>query len=386
MKDLDLPRSSWLEINLNLLENNIKKITSLIGDSELMAVVKADAYGHGDLQISNVALNSGAKGLAVATVDEGVRLRKSGIESTILVMGGIYLDSEVRKVVENDLQLSVNSKELVKRISDYSKKKNEETSLHINVETGMGRLGASFKNSLEIAKYTEKLSNVNLAGVMTHFPVADSDDKSYTYSQISKFRKFLNVLNKNDINPGIVHAANSAGTIDIPESHFDAVRVGLAMYGMYPSPHTQKIGIKPIATWKTKIVFEETTAKEKDISYGRLYTAKKGEKIAVIPVGYGDGYSRSMTGEAEVLVNGERFPVVGAICMDSSMIRVNNSCKKGDEVVLLGSQKEETVSPEELAKWRGTINYEIVTTIGQRVPRVYIKNDEVLKVEYPRSQ
>lgn len=386
MDSSDPPRSTWLEVDLDQLGRNIEKILSQLDDSELFAVVKADAYGHGDYQVSKVALEKGAKGLAVATVDEGVRLRKAGMKSPpILVMGGIYLSSEIRKVVEHDLQQAVNSKELVEKISDYSKEVGKVTPLHINVETGMGRLGAFMEKSLNIAEHIEELDNVELKGVMTHFSVADSDDKSYTYSQLNRFKRFLKELKRRGFDPEVVHAANSAGTIDVPESHFDIVRVGLAMYGMYPSPSVRKIDIKPIATWKTKIVFEDVMEEEIDISYGRLYTAEEGEKIAILPVGYGDGYSRAMTGKADVLINGKRFPVVGAICMDSSAVSVDDSCEMGDEVVLMGDQEGGMISPEELADWRGTINYEVVTTIGSRVPRCYIKDGEVSDVEYPRS-
>ncbi len=375
----------WAEINLNSIEHNLKALKSITNpDSKFMAVVKADGYGHGAYEIAKKSIESGADYLSVARIDEAVYLRNKGIVSPLLILGYTALDS-LNKVVNHNLVQTLYSFESAKRLSEIAVSKGKTAKIHIKIDTGMGRLGFlpdPMNTNLEkgfALKETErivKLPNIELEGVFTHFACADSRDKTFTNNQFEIFLSFLHELKKGGIEPEIRHAANSAGIIDLPETHLDMVRAGISLYGLYPSQEVNKANVKliPAMELKSKVVNLKSVKKDFTVSYGATYITDKDTTIASIPVGYADGLNRLLSSKGEMILKGKRFPIAGRVCMDQTMLDIGDfKAEIEDEVVVFGKQQNEELSIDELADSLNTINYEIVTTITKRVPRIYIR-------------
>ncbi len=366
-------RPTWAEIDLNAIEHNFRQVKKLVGkDVNIMVVVKANAYGHGIVEVSTVLEKLGADYLGVATTDEAVRLREHGLKTPILVLGSV-LPSEIRIAMEKDVTLTLCSDELM----DAVKKEADETGLklkvHVKVDTGMGRIGVWHEEALDFLKKASREKSLVLEGVYTHFSSAGRDD-FFTNYQIEAFEKLLVEAEKNWIKIPLRHAANSIATVDFKRSHLNLVRPGLIIYGMYPK-HTfpKLIKLKNALSLKTKIVYIKDTPPGRSISYGRTFITQKHTRIATLPIGYADGYERNLSNKAEVLVRGHRAPVVGKVTMDQTMIDITNvrGARIGDEVVLIGKQGFEEIRTEKLARLAGTIAYEVVCSISNRVPRVY---------------
>ena len=377
---------TWVEINLDAIANNVKNIKKLIGKKkELMAVVKGNAYGHDILEIASVVLNNGATRLAVARLEEGIFLRKSGITVPILVLG-LTLKQQVEPLVSYNITPTVSEYEMIEKLSDSAFKEDKIVKVHLKVDTGMGRIGIPPNHVLNFIKKVKVLKNVEIEGIFTHFSVADEKDKSYTEAQFKKFVEVLNILEKEGIRIPVKHVGNSATLLDLPHMWLDMVRPGISLYGLYPSEDVQKtIKLTPAYSFKTRIVFLKELLQGEDVGYGRTYTTKKKRTVvASLPVGYADGYNRLLSNKGEVLVKGKRFPIIGRICMDQCMIDVTNlsQVKIGDEVVLWGKQGHEEITIEEIAGKIGTINYEIVHMPDKkRVPKLFIKNGRPWKVK-----
>ena len=377
---------TWVEINLDAIANNVKNIKKLIGKKkELMAVVKGNAYGHDILEIASVVLNNGATRLAVARLEEGIFLRKSGITVPILVLG-LTLKQQVEPLVSYNITPTVSEYEMIEKLSDSAFKEDKIVKVHLKVDTGMGRIGIPPNHVLNFIKKVKVLKNVEIEGIFTHFSVADEKDKSYTEAQFKKFVEVLNILEKEGIRIPVKHVGNSATLLDLPHMWLDMVRPGISLYGLYPSEDVQKtIKLTPAYSFKTRIVFLKELLQGKDIGYGRTYTTKKKRTVvASLPVGYADGYNRLLSNKGEVLVKGKRFPIIGRICMDQCIIDVTDlsQVKIGDEVVLWGKQGHEEITIEEIAGKIGTINYEIVHMPDKkRVPKLFIKNGRPWKVK-----
>lgn len=378
-------RPVWAEINLDSLAFNMRQIRSCSKSKEIIAAVKADAYGHGALDISPVLLENGATSLAVAVVSEGVELRRGGIECPIMVLGFTPL-SLADNLLKYDIQQTVFSYSYAKELSTIAKKKHKKARIHIAIDTGMGRIGfmpseESIKEVVEISK----LPNLEIEGVFSHFSSADEKDKEYTRLQLDRFNNFYEELKKEGVNIKVRHIANSAAIIEMPETHFEAVRPGIILYGYYPSEEVDKskIKLKPAMELKTNIVHIKSIPSGYYISYGRRFKASRDSIIATLPVGYADGYTRLLNNKAKVIINGQFAPVVGSICMDQCMVDVTDikgDVKIGDEVILIGEKNGVELNADHLAEMLGTINYEVVCMITKRVPRVYIKDGEVVKV------
>jgi alanine racemase len=377
---------TWVEINLDAIANNVKNIKKLIGKKkELMAVVKGNAYGHDILEIASVVLNNGATRLAVARLEEGIFLRKSGITVPILVLG-LTLKQQVEPLVSYNITPTVSEYEMIEKLSDSAFKEDKIVKVHLKVDTGMGRIGIPPNHVLDFIKKVKVLKNVEIEGIFTHFSVADEKDKSYTEAQFKKFVEVLNILEKEGIRIPVKHVGNSATLLDLPHMWLDMVRPGISLYGLYPSEDVQKtVKLTPAYSFKTRIVFLKELLQGKDIGYGRTYTTKKKRTVvASLPVGYADGYNRLLSNKGEVLVKGKRFPIIGRICMDQCIIDVTDlsQVKIGDEVVLWGKQGHEEITIEEIAGKIGTINYEIVHMPDKkRVPKLFIKNGRPWKVK-----
>ncbi|MGN1317549.1 MAG: alanine racemase [Lachnospirales bacterium] len=368
------------EINLDAIGHNIREIKKCIEPkTKLLAVVKADGYGHGALEVSKVSLYNGADWLGVATCDEGVELRNAGIQVPILILSRTVA-SQLEIVINNSLTQTVYTYEMAKELSDMAKNLGREAFAHIKIDTGMSRIGfLPNEESLDIIEEIFKLENLNVTGIFTHFSTADEEDKSFTKKQFERFLYMTNSIEKRG-HKLIRHCANSAAIIDMPELQLDMVRSGIITYGMFPSDFVSKsVDLKPAMSIKSQIIHIKELDENIGIGYGRTYYTNKITKVGTVPIGYADGYSRLLSNKARVIVNGKYASVIGNVCMDQLMIDLTDiECKIGDTVILMGESNGLSVSAEELAKIEGTINYEIVCDVGKRVPRVYIRNNEVI--------
>ncbi len=366
-------RSVWAEIDLSAIKKNISSIKARLKPSTLfMAVVKANGYGHGDLEVSKVALDVGADRLGVASAEEGVKLREAGVRCPIQVLSEIS-PSSAKSVVKNELIPTVCSKQIVDELSKETRKLNKKVSVHVKIDTGMNRIGISPEEAMDFLNYVNSLDLVEVEGIFTHFAMA-GESLDYTKKQFKKFSSLISSFEDSGHTIPIKHVANSAATILMPETHLDMVRVGISMYGLHPTEATKsKITLNPALQLRARVSFVKTILAGEGVSYGLSYRAKNKTKIATLPLGYADGYSRLLSNKSTVLLQGKRFPVVGNICMDQFMVDVGgNSIEVGDEVILIGSQGREKITVDEIAEILGTINYEIVCMISERVPRIYI--------------
>ncbi|WP_238883026.1 alanine racemase [Clostridium sp. YIM B02551] len=377
-------RPVWAEINLNSLENNMRQIKNLVKDKKIYAVVKADGYGHGALDVAPIFLENGATGLAVAVITEALELRRSGVKAPILILGYTPLTFG-DKMAQYDIEQTVYDLNYVKELSDIAIKEKRNIKIHIALDTGMGRIGIlPNEEGLEIVRKISKLPNIILEGIFTHFSTADETDKSYTKYQLKLFYDFTNRLEQEGIKFNVKHVSNSAAIMDMEETYFDGVRPGIIMYGYYPSDEVlkDKLNLKPALTLKTSIAHLKTLPQGMYISYGRKFKTERESIIATLPVGYADGYTRALSNKGKVIINGKLAPIVGRVCMDQVMVDVTDvgEVSVGDEVVLLGEQGEAKFNADDLAEILDTINYEIICMIGRRVPRVYIRDGKIVKI------
>jgi len=368
----------WAEIDLKAIAHNIRELRRIADpNSRLMAVVKANGYGHGSVEVARCALNNGAKVLGVARIDEAVILRNAGIDAPILIFG--YTPPLFYKeILKFDLTQTVYSLQTAKELSSFALLHKSKIRIHIKIDTGMGRLGIlpDSESALREVESIVRLSGLNAEGIFTHFSMADSPDKSYSIRQFEIFMNFIGNLKRKEIDFCVRHAANSAGIIDMPETHLDMVRAGIAMYGLYPSEETMNhnAALMPAMSLKSIIIHLKDVPAGFKVSYGATYETKKPTTIATVPVGYADGYSRLLSSRGHMLICGERAPIAGRVCMDMTMLDVGDiaGVKLGDEVVVLGKQKDAEISADEIASLIGTINYEVVSSLTERVRRVYI--------------
>jgi alanine racemase len=369
-------RDTWAEVSLTAIQHNVIQYKKYIGSFViLMAVVKADGYGHGAVPVARAALEAGADYLAVAILDEAIELREAGITQPILVLG--YTPSRsIRQAIIAGVDITVFSEEVLDEIIFQSKDLHKTVHIHLKVDTGMTRIGVqTCEEALDLAIKASKSPFVVLKGIFTHFANADSEDPSYTLQQFERFCSVTSFLDDNGISIPLKHCCNSAGTMKFPEMHLDMVRVGIGLYGLYPdeSLKEHRITLLQAMTLKTKIAGLKKVSKSQPISYGCTYTPSTERIIATLPIGYADGLSRHLSNCGQFLVQGQRVLVAGRVCMDQTMIDVTTvpSCLQGDEVVIFGGNAEAFQSVDEIALLMGTINYEVVCLIGKRVPRIY---------------
>lgn len=378
----------FAEINIDYIEDNLKAIKEYVGyDKEVMVVIKADGYGHGAIPIAKYLFEAGINSIGVATINEAIALRKDGIDIPIVILG-YSPEEEYSSLIEFDIIQTVYKYSMVKGISDVASKLGKNAKIHIKIDTGMTRLGF-YPNDETIELLVEmcKLPNLDIEGIFTHFAKADEADRSYTLEQIKTFNTFIDKLEKKGIQISKIHASNSAGLMGYKEAHYNIVRAGIALYGLYPSDQMDQsvITLKPSLSLKSNIIFLKDVESGVAVSYGGTYITKERCKIATIPVGYGDGYPRSLSSKGRVLIRGQYAPIIGRICMDQFMVDVTQieGVSEGDEAVLIGSQGDKNIPVEEIAAIDGTINYEIVCQLGKRIPRVYFKDGKVVNtVDY----
>jgi len=367
------------EINLDAIAHNVRALKAHIGErTALMAVVKANAYGHGTLPVARVALESGASRLAVGCTEEGVRLRQSGISAPILLMC-YNTPAQAADIVRHRLTPTVNGLDLARALSvAVAEQGAPDLPVHLKADTGMGRFGLMPEEVVDFAQVLVSLPGLTLEGFYTHFGTADETDTSHTYRQFELYRQIMRQLEEAGIAIPVQHVANSATTLRFPEMHLDMVRCGIAIYGLRPSPGVRMaVPLRPALTLQTCVARIRTLPSGWGISYGRTFVTSRPTPVALVPVGYGDGYHRVLSNKGAVLIHGRRAPVVGRVCMDQFVVDVTGilDVQEDDEVVVLGRQGKEEISADEIAAWAGTINYEVVTAILPRVPRIYLRGD-----------
>ncbi|MEW6244633.1 MAG: alanine racemase [Bacillota bacterium] len=370
-------RPAFVEVNLDNLYHNVDLLLKKTGTA-LCAVVKADGYGHGAIQVASVALAAGACRLAVAILDEAVALRRAGFDCPIMILG--YTPPEDSGiVVEHELEQTVYTREQAAALSRAAVVLGKRARIHLKVDTGMGRLGVRpDSDGVALAAAISRFPAVDMVGCFTHLADADAEDPGYTRMQLERFQGFREALLSENIPVQIFHAANSAGAILYPESRLDMVRVGLAMYGLFPSDRlVGEIDLLPAMSVKARVAHVKLVPRGESISYGRTYTTDCDQFIATIPLGYADGYPRLLSNRGEVLIQGRLAPVVGRVCMDQFMVRVWEGVKAGDEVVIIGEQAGARISAEDLSRQWGTINYEVVCAFSRRLPRLYVGGGKV---------
>lgn len=339
-----------------------------------MAVVKANGYGHGALETARVALANGADRLGVAIFEEGIQLRQAGFTVPIIILGSGFPE-QAEAIVEYDLTPNICSWDLALAVAEESRLQGKKIKVYVKLETGMNRIGIFPEDAVPFIKRLSSLDRLEFEGMFTHFSVADQYDKSYTATQQEKFHQVVKELEQAGIYVPNRSMANSAGIIDLPETHLEFVRPGIILYGVYPSLEVQHhLEVRQALTFKTRVIHLKFVPKGSPVSYGNTYIAPVDTWIATLPVGYADGYKRSLSNRGQVLIRGKRYPIAGRICMDQCMVEVglNSNVVVGDEVVLTGSQGEETISVDELAELVGTIPHEIFCNISARVPRIYV--------------
>jgi len=377
-------RPVWLEVNLDAIAHNVKKIRQAVGkNTQIIAVVKANAYGHGAIEVSEALLENGVTMLGVGVIEEGVVLREAGIKAPILVCG-LTMNDQLEPLVMYNLTATVCKLKTIQVLSRIASKNKKKVRVHIKIDTGMGRLGIPSRDTLNFVKEISQMKNIEIEGIFTHFAATNEEDGIYTRRQFEKYKKALLELEKKGINIPLKHVANSAAILNSSCFHLNAARPGIIIYGLLPSPKAkQTVQLRPAAEFKTKIVFLKDVPVGKNIGYGRTYTTTKPTRIATLPVGYADGYSWLLSNKGEVLVRGERAPVIGRICMDLCMIDVTHieGVEIGDEVVLWGKQGSGMISVEEVAQKIESIVYEVICMVDkERVPKVFIKNGKPFKI------
>ena len=370
-------------IDLDAIEYNIEKMKeNLPEDTKLIVVAKADCYGHGALQTTSLlSLKEYVWGFAVATLDEAIVLRRGGITKPILVLGCIFPEQWV-DALENNIRITVYTEELTKVLSDLAVKIGRKAYVHVKLDTGMGRIGFTpGKEGADKIEEISKLPNIVMEGLYTHFSKADEGDKSYTMKQMEAYTWMKEELAGRGITFSYYHCCNSAGIIDLKGAGQNLSRAGISTYGMYPSEevHKENVDLKPVLELISHVAFVKWVDEGEMISYGGTYVTKRRTKIATIPVGYGDGYPRSLSNKGYMLIHGKKAPIIGRVCMDQCMVDVTEieDVKFGDEVVLVGRDGDEYLSVETLSRLSDRFNYEFVCLMGKRIPREYIRRGEV---------
>jgi alanine racemase len=367
--------STWLEIDLGAIRNNVRNLLKLT-NTNVMAVVKADGYGHGALAIAKAATQAGATWCGAARLDEALNLRRAGINTRILVLGYTPPD-RIPDAIANNITLTVYDPRVGKEYAQKAVEHGQDVRVHVKVDTGMGRLGMHPEEALTLLQQMKEDEGLEIEGICTHFARADEPEVNTTNQQMKRFNDLLQKLDEANMRPKMTHTANSAGSICFPESRFDLVRPGIAMYGLDPSPEAPlPDDFQAALTWKARLSSKKTLPARHGISYGHKYYTQTEERIGVVPVGYADGFRR-VPGNF-MLIEGYRVPVVGNVAMDQTMVRLDYvpQAEIGSEVVLIGRQGEQTISAHELAASWGTISYEVVCGLADRLPRIYLNEKE----------
>jgi alanine racemase len=367
-----LVRPTYVEVDLERLRQNLEAIRAHVQPARVMAVLKANAYGHGMVEVARHVANWGADYLGVAVLEEGILLREMGITCPILILGGI-LGNQVPLFLQHDLTLTASSIEKLEQIDLVAGQMSVTARVHLKIDTGMERIGVHWYSAESLLEASLKCRHLEVEGIYSHFANADAGDLTSARLQIERFQEVLRFYERRSLPPPIRHMANSGAVLQLPDSYLDMVRPGILFYGVYPSPEVERtIQVRPALSWKSLVVYFKVVKAGMPVSYGWTWQTDHMVRVVTVPVGYGDGYFRSMSNKASVILGGKRYPQIGRICMDQIMVNIEwDSAYNGDEVILIGESEGVSITVEDLAKWAETIPYEILTNINTRVPRVY---------------
>ena len=384
---MDQPYLSWAEVDLDAIAYNIQGLKKHVGDEVLLGtVLKGDAYGHGAVEVSKTALANGADWIIVNRSNEGVELRQAGVDAPILVLG-YTLPQEAERLVRWNLRATVSNMEQIAALSAAAAKRSRTADVHIKLDTGLGRQGVLPDEALAFVTEVAAIPNVRIEGLYTHFSVADegaADSVAYTRRQFDIFTETRQLLKRGGFEFPLNHVCNTAATLTYPEMHLDMVRCGSAVEGIFPSPDVARsVDLRPSMSLKSHIARVKTLPAGSAISYGRTYVTTEQTRVALVPVGYGDGYRRDLSNKGLILVHGQRAPIIGRVCMDQCMVDVTHipGVKLHDEAVLIGRQGNDEISGDEIGSWLGTGAFDIMTGFTSRIPRVYMQGGEVVGVK-----
>lgn len=367
-------RPTQVEVDLARLTANFRAIQAHVAPARVMPILKANAYGHGLVAVARHLQTLGAPYLGVAFLEEGILLRESGVTTPILVLGGI-IGNQVPLFLAHDLTLTASSVEKLGQIEQAARQMGVRAKVHLKIDTGMERIGVHYYSAESLLEASLACEHFEVEGIFSHFANADAADPSYSRLQLERFNAVLAFYEHRGLPPPpLRHMANSAAIAGLPDSHYDMVRAGLLLYGVYPSAAVPRtVPVRPTLSWRSRVVYFKVVRPGHPVSYGSTWQSDHLVRLVTIPVGYGDGYFRSLSNRAEVIIRGKRYPVVGNVCMDQLMVNIEwDSAYNGDEVILLGEGPDRTcITVEELADWAGTVPWEILTNVNTRVPRVY---------------
>lgn len=371
-------RLTWAEIDIEAIHHNLGVIRHKTHPAKIVAIVKANAYGHGIVRVARAAVDAGADYLGVGFLEEGLLLRRRGFKIPILVLGGV-LFHQVQQFLTNKLDITVSSLGLAYAVNREAEILNRTARIHLKFDTGFNRIGMHYAKAADIFERLKPLKNIEIVGIYSHFSTSDEPHSDYTELQFKRFKDVIQSAESFDIKPQYRHIGCSGAILYYPSTYCNMVRAGLAMYGLYPSDSSSRpFKLKPVLSFKSRVVFLKTVPAGEPVSYGGTFVTEKNTLIATVPVGYGDGYTRRLSNNAEVLIRGQRFPVIGNICMDQIMVDLGDTqtIEVGDEVVLYGRQGNEVITVEDIARKADTIPYEITTWLARRVPRVCINTPD----------
>ncbi len=382
---MKLPSRIQADIDLDAFRFNLDSIKKNINENtQIITVLKADGYGHGAVPLAKEAeKEERVWGIAVATVEEALELRRGGIKKPLLILGYTYQE-DYDLIAEEELRPTVFKLSMAQELSQAALRKNKTIKIHIKIDTGMSRIGyRDLEKSVPEILEISRLPGLEIEGLFTHFARADEREKAPAYQQLEKYQAFQKALKEAGLKIPLCHCSNSAGIIRIPEANMDAVRAGIILYGLYPSEEVEKepVPLKPLMTLKSHIAYIKTLEPGVQISYGGTYTTQKETRVATIPVGYADGYARSLSNKGWVLIRGKKAPILGRVCMDQFMVDVTDipEARELDEVILLGKSQDQQITMEELGELSGRFNYEFACCISKRVPRIYFKGGKAIE-------
>ena len=379
ISESEVLRPTQVEIDLDRLTANYQAIEKLVGSAVVMPILKANAYGHGLVEIARHLQSIGCRYLGVAFLEEGILLREAGVTIPILVMGGLS-DQQISYFLKYDLTLTASSIDKIQQIDGIAQKLHTKAKVHLKIDTGMERIGVHYYNAENFIKTSLTCRNCEIEGIYSHLASSDGfdpTDQQFTQIQLQRFSDVLASYKKIGPLPRYQHIGNSGAVLSYPQSYYNMVRVGILLYGVYPSQKAPRIpAIQPVLSWKTRVSYFKAVRANQPVSYGSTWKSDHQVRLVTLPIGYGDGYMRKMSNKAHVLINGKKYQVAGTICMDQMMVNIEwDSAFNGDTVVLIGQSGTEVLGCEDLAVWAETIPYEILTSINTRMPRIYIKKN-----------
>ena len=371
--DATVIRPTVVEVSLARLTENLRAIETVVAPAAVMPIVKANAYGHGLVEVARHLVAQGARRLGVAFLEEAVALREAGVALPILVMGGI-LGNQIPLFLRHGLTLTASSVDKLRQIDAAARDVGVSARVHLKIDTGMERIGVHYYNAHGLLEQAAECRHTVVEGIYSHFANADAADLASARLQLARFLDVLQWYDKHGAAPPLRHMANSGAILQLRESHLDLVRPGILLYGVYPSAEVRRtIPVRPALAWKSRVVYFKVVTPGHPVSYGSTWQSDHPVRMVTVPVGYGDGYFRALSNIARVIIRGKKYPVVGRVCMDQIMVNIEwETAYNGDEVVLLGAAGDETITCEDVAGWAGTIPYEVLTNINTRVPRLYV--------------